>query len=166
MTRTNLGTTLLRLANINLLGPFMPPLSPSTPVAFFIEKGHAMEIIDLGGADRRLVALFWGPKEFAVKCHPMSELVSLDDMQGNTFTHGQVIQLLRKFPETHLHYRELRRKYQEKVSARQTNLHSMSDKARFADMVKTQPWILKLAEKKDIASYLHIPIERLRQFMK
>jgi len=141
------------------------PLSPSTEVAYFIEKGHIMEYIDLGPRTSRIVALFFGPSEFVVKCHPLSTLVTLDNVKGNPFTHGQVLNILRKFPETRHHYQGIRQTYNEKVAARQLSLTIMSEKARFEDMVKRQPWILKLAKSNDIAAYLNISTSLLSAFI-
>jgi hypothetical protein len=153
MPQIRLTDTLFKIHNIFLLDYQVKPLSPSTEVAFFIEKGHVMEVIDLG--HKNIVALFFGPNEFVVKCHPISKIAALDDVSGNPFTHGQIINLLRKLPELHHHYRGIRQKYEEKVAARQASL-AMSEKARFEEMVKTQMWVLELAKPEDIASYLHI----------
>jgi hypothetical protein len=148
------------------LGYEIGPLTPSTKVASFLGRGHVMETIDLGPRDRKIIALFFGPGEFVVKCHPFSELRALDDLTVNNFTHGQVIDMLRKFPELHHHYREIRRTYQQKVAARQASLTTMSDKARFEDMLQKQPWILELVQPDDIASYLHVSPSRLHELIK
>jgi len=156
MPLIHLSDTLFQMFDIVQLAAQIGALSPSAEVAFFIAEGHIMEVIDLDLPGRKIVALFFGPGEFIIKCHPLSKFVALDDIEGHPLTHGQIIRLLREFPESHRHYQVVRRTYHEKVAARQASLISMSEKARFEDMVKTQPWILKLADKRDIAAYLHI----------
>lgn len=162
MQKVRLSDILFQAHDIALFAYKTEPLSSSTEVAFFIAKGHAMEVIDLGHKD--IVALFFGANEFVVKCHPLSKIVALGNLSGNPFTHGQIINLLRKFPDTHHHYRGLRQAYQEKVAARQASL-AMSEKARYETMVNTQPWVLKLAKPENIACYLHISIGRLRELI-
>ncbi|MBN9385994.1 MAG: hypothetical protein J0H74_34880 [Chitinophagaceae bacterium] len=167
MPHPTLGTTLFNLAGVtHHLRSKSEPLRPTTPTAFFIEKGHVMEILDAGRHSRRIVALFFGPGEFAIPCHPLSELVSLDEVKGNTFTHGVIFQTLRKFSESHIHYREMRKLYHEKVAARIHCLQTMTDVQRYNNMVASQPWILKLAKPEDIASYLRISVDLLRELRK
>ena len=115
---------------------------------------------------RRIVTLFFGPGEFAVHCHPQSELVALDKMSGNPFTYGIIFQTLRKFPELRVHYRELRRRYHEKVAARLHSLQTMTPQQRFENMMASQPWVLELVDPKDIASYLHISVDLLKELRK
>jgi hypothetical protein len=165
MPLIHLSDTLFQMHDIIQLAAKISPLSLSAEVAFFIAEGHIMEVIDLYLPDKKIVALFFGPNEFIVKCHPLSRFVALDDIEGSPFTHGQIIRLLREFPETHLHYQVIRRTYQEKVVARQASLTTMSEKARFEDMIKTQPWILELADKKDIAAYLNISTSLLYELI-
>ncbi len=165
MPQVRLSDTLFQTHEILQVATRLDPLCSSTEVAFFIEKGHVMEVIDIGLPNKKIVCLFFGPREFVVKCHPLSQIVTLDNVRGNPFTHGQVINLLRKFPETHHHYRGIRQAYQEKVEARRVSLTTLSEKARFQDMVKRQPWILKLVKPNDIAAYLHISTGLLRELM-
>ena len=165
MPQVRLIDTLFQMQGISQIAAKLAPLFPSTQVAFFIENGHLMEVFDLGLPGKKIVSLFFGPREFVAKCHPFSQLVALDNAQGNSFTHGQVITLLRKFPETTHHYLGIRRTYHEKVAARQASLTTMSERARFEDMAKTQPWILKLADKNDIAAYLNISTSLLYELI-
>ncbi|MDO6433291.1 hypothetical protein Q4E93_21955 [Flavitalea sp. BT771] len=141
-------------------------MKPTTPTAFFIEKGHIMEVLDIGVPGKVIIPLFFGPGEFAVRCHPRSNLKGLDKVSGNTFTHTMIIQTLRKFPESHVYYREMRRLYHEKVQDRLRSLQTMSDQERYDHLKATQPWVLKLAEPGDIAAYLGVSKEVLRELRK
>jgi len=146
-----------------------PPLQlkPDTPVCLFIEKGHVMEYIEVGHERKRVVALFFGPREIALHCHlQYSNLVALDDVNSNPFTHGQIMQMLRKFPESRDHYRGLRKIYQEKVEDRIRMLTTLTGPQRFAHLKQHQPWVLKLADPEDIASYLAVPVDMLKALQK
>ena len=166
MFRPTLGTTLLNIAGAPKMKPERDPLLPSTPTAFFIEKGHIMEFLSIRKPAKRMIALFFGPGEFVVRCHHLSELVSLDNVKGNPFTHGVILQTLRKFPEIHLHYREMRKRYQEKVNDRLLGLQTMTDQERYQQLKTAQPWVFKLADPDDIASYLFISRQVLQDLSK
>jgi hypothetical protein len=132
-------------------------LKPDTQTFMFLEKGHAIESIEVGPDRKKMVSLFFGPGEFAIPCHlQYGILQSLDNAVGYNFTHGQIMHMLRKFPETHVYYREMRRRYQEKVADRIHTLTSMTGEQQFAHLRKHQPWVFELAKIKDIASYLAI----------
>jgi hypothetical protein len=165
MPRLRLSDTLFQIHDITPVCWELSPTTGATEVATFIAKGHVMEFIDLGLPNKKIVSLFFGPNEFVVRCHPFSKLVALDDMTIQTFTHGNVVDLLRKFPETHHHYRSIRKIYQEKVAARQASLTLMSERERFEDMLQKQPWILELAKLKDIADYLNISETRMHNLL-
>jgi len=165
MLRSTLPATLLGLSGSTHPKLAGPALKPTTPTAFFIEKGHVMEVLNVSPG-KRVVALFFGPEEFAVRCHPFSELQALDKLKGNPFTYSMILRTLRKFPESHVHYREMRRRYHEKVAARLHSLQTMTDQQRYEQLAVTQPWALKLADPEDIASYLGISVGMLREFRK
>lgn len=121
---------------------------------FFIEKGHLMECIEVNS--QKIVSLFFGPGEFAIQCHPkFSNLYCLDKVQGSRFSHENVIKTLRKFPESFVQYRGVRKDYYEKVAERLRILEMPVEK-RLAYLQKKQPWVFNLANRKDIASYLGI----------
>jgi len=146
-----------------------PPLKlkPDTPVCMFIEKGHVIEYIEVGHERKRVVALFFGPQEFAIHCHlQYSNLQALDKMIVNPFTHGQIMHMLRKFPESHALYRDLRKIYQKKVADRIRTLTTMTGPERFAYLKEHQPWAFELAQPEDIASYLAIPMAMLEKLQK
>jgi hypothetical protein len=144
-----------------------PPLTSNTLVCSFIEKGHAIEYIEVGPERKRVVALFFGPDEFAIRCHlGYSKLEALGNVRSNLFTHGQVMHMLRKFPESRVYYRELRRRYQEKVEDRIHTLTALTGPERFAHLKKCQPWVFKYADIEDIASYLGISVEMVKSLQR
>jgi len=138
-------------------------LKPNTPVCAFIEKGHVIEYIEVGPERKRVVALFFGPREFAVHCNlQFSNFQALDKGTINPFTHGQIIRMLRKFPESRQLYTELRKVYQQKVADRIRTLTTMTGPERFAHLKNQQPWVFKLAKMEDIASYLAMPVSMVK----
>jgi len=52
------------MQGVSKIATGLDALSPSTQVAFFIERGHIMEVIDLRLPDNKIVALFIGPTTF------------------------------------------------------------------------------------------------------
>lgn len=164
MLHSNLAATLLKLSGTTGMQSAKWSLKPDMTTAFFVEKGHVMETLEVKGTDKPIITLFFGPGEFAVLCHPLSNMVSLDNVAGNRFSHRMIFGALRKFPESHVHYREMRRKYHEKVAARLRILTTMSPQQRYDDLVANQPWVIKLAELEDIASYLGTSPELLREW--
>ena len=145
----------------------LPKITTATPTCTFIEKGHVMEYILVGPEQKKVVALFYGPQEFAVHCHPQySNLVSLDDVKNNPFTHGDIMHMLRKFPESRVYYRELRKLYQQKVDDGIRTLTSMTGPERFAYLKQHQPWVFDLADVEDIASYLAISVKMVEALQK
>lgn len=134
---------------------------PDSTSCIFLEKGHLMEYIQLGA--RRLVCLFWGPEEFVIRCHPLfSTLKSLDPVATVTFTYGSVIRTLRKFPESITQYQGIRKRYQEKVAERMHMLRTMTGEERYEHLCATQPWVLSLVSRHDVAAYLGVPVEQLK----
>ena len=124
-----------------------------------------MEYIQLGA--RKLVCLFWGPEEYVVRCHPLfSSLKSLDPVATVTFTYGNVIRTLRKFPESSQQYEGIRRQYQEKVAGRLLMLSRMTVEERFEHLQTTQPWVFALACRQDIAAYLGIAMDELKALVR
>jgi hypothetical protein len=166
MPRSKLSDTLISMAGFTQGKKPGSPVGATTPTAFFIEKGHMMEILDIGVPGKQIIPLFFGPGEFAIRCHPRSNLKGLDNVSGHTFTHTMMMQTLRKFPESHVYYKEMRRLYHEKVQNRLRSLQTTSDQERYDHMVATQPWVLKLAEPGDIAAYLGVSRSFLQKFMK
>lgn len=127
-----------------------------SPSCFFIEKGHIMEYIEMNS--KKVVCLFFEPGEFVIPCHPtFSTLKSLDDVHGGNFSHWAIISTLRKFPESFVHYREVRKKYYEKIADR-LRMQEMPVEKRMEHLQKKQSWVFDLVDPKDIANYLGIPI--------
>jgi len=166
MLRPILSDTLLSLAGFTQVKRPGSSVEPTTPTAIFIEKGHMMEVLDIGVPGKRIIPLFFGPGEFAIRCHPRSNLKALDNVSSNPFTHSMMFQTLRKFPESHVYYKEMRRLYHEKVQDRLRSLQTMSDQERYDHLVATQPWVLKLAEPGDIAAHLGVSKDVLRELRK
>lgn len=135
------------------------PLKGSTANSqdcLYIERGHVMEFIEVNS--KKIVCLFFGPGEFAIKCHPdFSNLHALDEVKGSQFSSEAVIKLLRKFPETFEHYRVIRKRYYEKIAER-LRIQEMQVEKRLEHLQKTQPWVFDLVDPKDIACYLGISL--------
>jgi hypothetical protein len=125
-----------------------------------------MEFIDIALPGQRAVTLFFGPQEFAVRCHGRSQLKTLDKVKTQAFSHSSMFQTLRKFPESHIYYREMRKRYHEKVADRLHSLQTMSPHEQYQHLVATQPWVLKLADPNDVALYLGVSQDLLRQWKK
>ena len=142
-------------SSANILKGLKGPKSDSIS-CFFIEKGHIMEYIEMNS--KRVVSLFFGPQEFVIPCHPVfSGLKSLDDVRGDNFSHSAVISLLRKHPESFVHYRAVRKLYYEKVADR-LRMQEMPVEKRMEHLQKNQSWVFDLVDPKDIANYLGIPL--------
>ena len=138
---------------VNVLKGLKGPKGDSQS-GFFIEKGHLMEYVELNS--KRIISLFFGPGEFAIQCHPeFANFQSLDDVAGGSLSHETVIRTLRKFPESFVHYREVRKLYYAKVAER-LKVQEMPAEKRFEHLQKAQPWVFDLAQPKDIACYLGI----------
>jgi len=141
-------------------------LNPETYNFGILEKGHVMEYILIKPDNKKIVTLFFGPKETVVQCRPsLSTMVSLDNVKIGNFTYGGIIGTLHQFPESHLIYQELRRKYNEKVADRLQSIQTMTPQERFRRLHATQPWVFALAGKEDIASYLGISVGMLRKML-
>jgi len=136
----------------------MKPMAPDTVTCRFIARGHILEYMDVG-PDRRLPILFFGPNEFAVRSHPaLTQFETMDDTSLEVFTHGKIIELLRNFPNSAIHYKEMRRRYKQKVSDRlkMDRMKTAIERYRYAR--RQQDWIFSVAEHKDIAAYLGISL--------
>ena len=142
-------------------------LTPDRESYFFISKGHVIEYIRFGSEGKRIVSLFFGPDEFVVGCHPdFSSIASLDPVNSVPFTYGTLIRTLKNFPESRIHYQEMRKRYAIKVDERIRILETMSVPERYGHLRATQPWVFSLAGKEDIASYLGISVAMLRKLEK
>ena len=136
----------------------MKPMAPDTVTCRFIARGHILEYMDVG-PDRRLPILFFGPNEFAVRSHPaLTQFETMDDTSLEVFTHGKIIELLRNFPNSAIHYKEMRRRYKQKVADRlkMDRMKTAIERYRYAR--RQQDWIFSVAEHKDIAAYLGISL--------
>jgi len=140
----------------------MHPSDPDSTSCIFLEKGHIVEYIQQGA--RRIVSLFFGPDEFVIPCHPLfSSLKSLDPVTTVTFTHRSIFRSLRQSPGSSAQYQGIREKYKEKVAERLRTHQTMTEQERFRHLQDTQPWVFRLASRSDIASYLGITTETLRE---
>lgn len=153
--RTMLGIP----SSVNILKHVEGPQAESQS-CFFIESGHLMEFIEVNF--KKIVFLFFGPGEFAIQCHPDSNLQCLGDVHGKKFPHEDVVRLLKEFPETREAYRGIRKEYYEKVAER-LRLQQMPVEKRFEHLQKNQPWVFDLAERKNIACYLGISLSILEK---
>jgi hypothetical protein len=140
---------------------------PTSPSCAYIEEGHMMEYIMVGSKEKKVVALFFGPGEFLLQCHPsFSCILTLDQGVTQTFDYGGIFRLLRKHRESWTHYRHIHRTYLDKVAARIKSLSTLSPSQRFDELLRLQPWVFQLAEKDDIASYLRISMKMLQEMIK
>ena len=138
---------------------------PDFTSCIFLEKGHIMEYVQAGA--RKVVSLFFGPEEYVIPCHPLfSSLRSLDPVTTITFTHRNIFRTLRQFPESSAQYQGIRKQYQEKVDERLRVQQMMSVQERFDYLQERQPWVFALVSRPDIASYLGITLDELRQLSK
>lgn len=141
-------------SSVNVLKHLDGPRADSQS-CFFIESGHLMEIMEVNS--KKIVCLFFGPGEFVVQCHPDTNLQSLDDVQGSGFSHEAIFTTLRKFPESLVAYRKVRKDYYEKVAER-LRVQGMPVEKRLEHLQKNQPWVFDLSDRKDIACYLGISL--------
>ena len=126
-----------------------------------------MEFFQVRGMSQKVVSLFFEPDEFVVRSHPIySNLQALDDVEVNPFPHSLIISTLRRFPESHDHYREMRRRYQEKVTRRMNMLQTMTPSERLSHLQSSQSWVFSKVEKADIASYLGVSEGMLNKMLR
>jgi hypothetical protein len=92
-------------------------------------------------------------------CRYRQVIISLDRCKTLGFTYGTIIRTLRKFPQTKVHYQEIRKKYDAKATSRIDSLTTMTVTERYAQLKETQPWVFSLVEEADIASYLGISVK-------
>jgi len=138
---------------------------PDSTSCIFLEKGHMIEYVQVGA--RKIVSLFFGPEEYVIPCHPFySSLKRLDPVTTITFTHRNIIRTLRQYPESSVQYQGVRLQYEEKVNERLRMQQTMAPRERFEFLRERQPWVMSLASRADIASYLDIPVAELRELAK
>jgi hypothetical protein len=136
----------------------MKPLAPDTVTCRFIAKGHVLEYMDVG-PDMRLPILFFGPDEFAVRSHPvLTQFETMDDVSLEVLTYGKIIEVLRNFPNSATHYKEMRRRYKQKVADRLKMDRMKTATQRYHYARQQQDWIFSVAKHKDIAAYLGISL--------
>ncbi len=108
-------------------------LTPDSHRHLVLEKGHIMECL-LVGEEKKIVSLFFEPSDFVIRSHPKySTLFSLDHCKTLAFNYGTIIRTLRKFPETKVHYPELKKKYEAKVTSRIDSLTTMTVVERYGN---------------------------------
>ena len=138
---------------------------PDSTSCIFLEKGHMIEYVQTGV--RKIVSLFYGPEEYVIPCHPVySCLKRLDPVTTITFTHRNVFRTLRQYPESSAQYQGVREQYQQKVNERLRMQQMMNPVERFEYLQEKQPWVFALASRADIASYLGVTVEELRELSK
>src|ERR1700761_9831473 len=135
---------------------------PDSTSCIFLEKGHIIEYVQVGA--RKIVSLFFGPEEYVIPCHHLySSLKRLDPVTTITFTHRNIFRTLRQYPESSAQYQGVRIQYQEKVNERLRMQQTMTPRERFEYLQEKQPWVFSLASRNDIASYLGITTDELRE---
>ena len=138
---------------------------PESTSCIFLEKGHMIEYVQAGA--RKIVSLFFGPEEYVIPCHPFySTLKRLDPVTTITFTHRSIFRTLRQHPESSAQYQGVRLQYQEKVDQRLWMQQGMSPRERYEYLSQKQPWVFSLACRDDIASYLGVTVDELRELAK
>ena len=130
----------------------------------FIQEGYLVEFFDFPFDRDRTVALFFGPGEPVIRCHPaFSTTVGLTPVKTQTIAHHDILATLRKFPDTRNMYRAVREKYFEKTAGRIRMSRMVEDKDRFLYLKKTQDWVFKVAPDPFVANYLGISMARLAE---
>jgi hypothetical protein len=138
---------------------------PDSTSCIFLEKGHMIEYVQAGA--RKVVSLFFGPEEYVIPCHPLySSLKRLDPVTTITFTHRSIFRTLRQYPESSAQYQGVRLQYQEKVNERLRMQQILSARERYEYLLEKQPWVFSLVSRDDIASYLGVTMEELRELAK
>lgn len=138
---------------------------PDSTSCIFLEKGHMIEYVQVGA--RKVVSLFFGPEEYVIPCHPLySKLKRLDPVTTITFTHRNIFRTLRQYPESSAQYKGVRLQYQEKVNDRLRMRQTMTAPERYEYLLEKQPWVFSLVSRDDIASYLGLTVEELRELAK
>ncbi|HEV2478195.1 MAG TPA: hypothetical protein VGS79_00965 [Puia sp.] len=138
---------------------------PDSTSCIFLEKGHMIEYVQAGA--RKIVSLFFGPEEYVIPCHPFySTLKRLDPVTTITFTHRNIFRTLRQYPESSAQYQGVRLQYQEKVNERLMMQQAMTARERYDHLLEKQPWVFSLVGRSDIASYLGVTVDELRELAK
>lgn len=150
-------------ADPRVTGKLPVKLTPETVNYAYLVKGHVMEYYQIGPHAKKVVALFFGPKEFIIKSHAaFSTLESLDDASMDTLPYGAIFRALR-YPEGATIYRGIQMDYRRKVAERVYSIRSMTAPERFAHLKATQPWVFDVAEKEDVANYLGVSVGILEE---
>lgn len=140
------------------------PLTPDTVNYFFNENGHVMEYYE--GENEKIIALFFGPWEFVLPSHvDYSRFTVFDGDKVGIFTYRKVIRGLRRDPWLADMYRVAEEVYRKKVADRIYVARHFTARERFDHLMATQPWVLELAEKEDVANYLGVEVWELRAFL-
>jgi|GEM_PF-3549102 len=152
--------------------PGMPRL-PYCPVGYcrpdrvttsFIEDGYFVEYFEYPFDRNRTVAMFFGPGEFLIQCHPVfSTVQALDRTCVAGFPYGGLIRTLRNFPEARVHYRHVKGLYEKKVADRLEMARLSSDVERYEFVRGRQPWVLKKVPDSLVAGYIGVTVGRLRE---
>jgi CRP-like cAMP-binding protein len=132
----------------------------------FLSAGHAAECYPIKGG-KRIVSLFYGPKEFLIPSHPsLSEIIALDDAHLTSIPIDAMEEARTKYPEVQIYYHHIESEYRRKVDERIRSLKHMTAEERFGHLKATQPWVLEIVPEEDIAAYLQISAAMLKQLLR
>ena len=130
----------------------------------FIEEGYFVEYLEYPFDRNRTVAMFFGPKEFLIQCHPVfSTMQALGRSCVASFSYGDIVRTLREFPESMVQYRHVRGLYEKKVAERLDMARMGSDVERFRFVMERQSWVLEKAPGELAAGYLGVTVRRLKE---
>ncbi|MEJ2880216.1 hypothetical protein [Pedobacter sp. GR22-6] len=123
---------------------------------FFLLDGNALEFKIVNG--KRRVIRFFGPNQFIFRLNSAHEIEILNRSGIITLPYGKVIKLFRKHPEIVEIHRKVKRDYLRKKELFETERRKKNTIERYFDLMERQPWVFRIAEPADIASYLNISL--------
>jgi malate synthase len=112
----------------------------------------------------KTVSWFWGPGEFIIRSSGLSLIQAMDDIKLCRISSGNIFKMLRRFSVLNKQYRVIRSEHDQRIKERINDLKTLSAVERYAQLLETKSWVFELAADADIASYLKIPVSRLRSF--
>jgi hypothetical protein len=129
----------------------------------FLEEGYAYECYMKNNEEGR-VSWFWQPGEFIIPTSEYSRVVMQSDCKTQQLSHINVIQTLRKFPESRYHYKEIRDAHNKKVAVRVKELKTLSAVEQYIRLLKDKPWVFEHFGESQIASYLGISLVEYQSY--
>ncbi|MHA4811152.1 cyclic nucleotide-binding domain-containing protein [Flavitalea flava] len=129
----------------------------------FLEEGHVLEYYLLDG-ETKTVSWFWGPGEFIMRSSGLSQIEAMDDLKLISLSSSNISQMSGLSSEFNKDYRSVRSEHSQRIKQRVNDLKILSAVERYGQLLKTKPWVFEIGTEEDIASYLRVPVSKLRSF--